>query len=136
MTDVVPMLSYEDCGAAADWLVRAFGFAEVERFDDGAVVTHVTLRVGDGLVYLGNPGRAYVNPLRLRRESELAARMYDVPYIVDGVCVAVDDLDRHLERARAAGAVILSEPEDSPHGRHYRAEDVEGHRWMFEGKRS
>jgi len=23
------------------------------------------------------------------------------------------------------------QPEDSPHGRLYRAEDVEGHRWMF-----
>jgi uncharacterized glyoxalase superfamily protein PhnB len=30
---IVPMLSYEDVGAAADWLVRAFGFEEVERFD-------------------------------------------------------------------------------------------------------
>ena len=31
MADVVPFLGYEDCGAAADWLVRAFGFEEVER---------------------------------------------------------------------------------------------------------
>jgi uncharacterized glyoxalase superfamily protein PhnB len=45
----------------------------------------------------------------------------------------VDDLDAHFERAKAAGATILSEPEDVPEAgiRHYRAEDLEGHRWMF-----
>jgi len=44
-------------------------------------------------------------------------------------------VDAHAERARAAGAVILSEPEDSGVGRLYRAEDVEGHRWMFMQRR-
>ena len=136
MPDVVPMLSYEDCAEAAEWLVRAFGFEEVERFeDDDGTVTHVTLRVGDGLVYLGHPGATYASPNRLRRESELAARMYEVPYVVDGVWVGVDDLDAHLQRARAAGARILSEPEGTPQGRQYRAEDLEGHRWMFAGRR-
>jgi len=43
----------------------------------------------------------------------------------------VDDTDAHYHRARAAGATILSEPEDQPFGRIYRAEDLEGHRWMF-----
>ena len=27
--------------------------------------------------------------------------------------------------------MVLTEPEDTGHGRQYRAEDVEGHRWMF-----
>jgi hypothetical protein len=27
--------------------------------------------------------------------------------------------------------VILSEPEEGPPGRRYRAEDLEGHRWYF-----
>ena len=32
----------------------------------------------------------------------------------------------------AAGARVLSEPEDSDHGdRIYRVEDLDGHRWMF-----
>jgi uncharacterized glyoxalase superfamily protein PhnB len=128
---VVPMLSYEDCAAAADWLVRAFGFEEVERFGEDEV-SHVTLRLDKGgVVFLGKPGDSYVNPLRLREECEAAARMYDVPYVVDGVWVEVDDLDAHLERARAAGVRVLSD-EESPRGRLYRAEDLEGHRWMFE----
>jgi uncharacterized glyoxalase superfamily protein PhnB len=29
------------------------------------------------------------------------------------------------------GELILSEPEDGGPGRRYRAEDLEGHRWMF-----
>jgi PhnB protein len=128
---VVPMLSYEDCAAAADWLVRAFGFEEVERFGEDEV-SHVTLRLDKGgVVFLGKPGDSYVNPLRLREQCEAAARMYDVPYVVDGVWVQVDDLDAHLERARAAGVRVLSD-EENPRGRLYRAEDLEGHRWMFE----
>ena len=96
MSDVAPFLGYEDCGAAADWLVGALGFEE-----DG-VVTHVTLRCGDGLVFLGHPG-GYVNPLHLREQNEAVARMYDVPWIVDGVWIAVDDLDARTEQARTAG---------------------------------
>jgi uncharacterized glyoxalase superfamily protein PhnB len=130
MADVVPFLGYEDCGAAADWLVRAFGFEEVERFEEDGDVTHVTLRCGDGLVFLGHPA-GYVNPLHLREQSDVAARMYDVPWIVDGVWVSVDGLDARAERARAAGALILTEPEETPHGRQFRVEDLEGHRWML-----
>jgi uncharacterized glyoxalase superfamily protein PhnB len=128
---VVPMVSYEDCAAAADWLVKAFGFEEVERYGEDEV-THVTLRLDrGGLVYVGKPGDAYINPKRLCEQSEAAARMYDVPWVVDGVWVEVDDLDAHLERARAAGVRVLSGPDDGEFGRLYRAEDPEGHRWMF-----
>ena len=41
-------------------------------------------------------------------------------------------IDAHCERARAAGAVILQEPEDQFYGeRTYRALDPEGHMWTF-----
>ena len=35
------------------------------------------------------------------------------------------------EQARAPGAAILSEVESGGPGKRYRAEDLEGHRWMF-----
>jgi uncharacterized glyoxalase superfamily protein PhnB len=130
MTDVVPFIGYEDVGAAADWLVRAFGFEEVERIEENGEIGHVTLRVGDGLVYLGHPD-GYVNPLHLREQCDAVARMYDVPWIVDGAWVAASDFDALLEWARAAGTRVLTEPEDTPHGRRVRLEDPEGHRWMF-----
>jgi uncharacterized glyoxalase superfamily protein PhnB len=128
---VVPMPSYENCAEAADWLKRAFGFEEVERFDEDGEVTHVTLRIGNGYVYIGKPGDAYVDPVRLRQESETVARMYDVPWVINGVCVEVDDLRAHYERAREAGARMLSEIEPGPGGDLYRVEDPFGHRWMF-----
>ena len=128
---IAPMLSYEDVGAAADWLVRAFGFEESERIEHEGEVVHVTLRLGTGVVMLGKPGESYVNPKRMREQSEAASRMYDVPWVVDGVWAAVDDLDSHYERAREAGATLLSAIEDGPFERRYRAEDPEGHRWMF-----
>ena len=131
MPDVVPFLGYEDPGAAADWLGRAFGFEEAERIEEDGEVGHVTLRCGDGLVFLGSPA-GYVNPLHLREQSEAVAGMYDVPWIVDGVWVAVDDLEARTEQARAAGAHIITEPEETPHGRQCRIEDPEGHRWMLQ----
>lgn len=128
---IAPMLSSEDVGATADWLVRAFGFEEAERFEDGGEVVHVTLRLGSGVVMLGKPGSSYVNPKRLREQCEAAAEMYAVPWVIDGVWVQVDDIDAHFARALSAGARMLSEVEDGPDGRLYRVEDPEGHRWMF-----
>ncbi len=133
MPTVAPMLSYEDAGAASAWLARAFGFRERFRYTepDGRV-SHVELAMDDGVVMLATPTPDYESPKRHRERCEAAARWSRSPYVIDGVLVYVDDADAHCERARAAGATILSEPEDQPHGdRHYRAEDHEGHRWMF-----
>ena len=129
----VPLLSYEDVGAAIDWLSSAFGFRESgERYtDDEGRVTHAELSFGDGEVMLGFASPHYRSPRRHAAECEHAARWLDNPYVVDGVLVHVDELDAHLERARAAGADILRGPDDQPFGRLYAAADVEGHRWMF-----
>jgi uncharacterized glyoxalase superfamily protein PhnB len=49
-----------------------------------------------------------------------------------GLFVYVDNVDAHYERARAAGALIDSQPVDQPYGqREYGARDLEGHRWWF-----
>ena len=131
---VIPMLAYENGAAAIDWLVEAFGFEERERWaDDDGMIVHAELRAAGGTVMLATPSPDYVSPRRMRDLSPDARKMYEVPYVVDGVLVEVDDLDAHFERAKAAGATILSEPEDVPEAgiRHYRVEDLEGHRWMF-----
>jgi uncharacterized glyoxalase superfamily protein PhnB len=80
---------------------------------------------------LGEPMTPYQGPRHHRETCEAARRWQDTPYIVDGVLVRVADVDRQLEAARAAGGTILSEPEDTPHGRQARLEDPEGHRWML-----
>ncbi len=49
LTQVVPMLSYEEVGAAMDWLVRAFGFREQTRLTDAAgTVNHGELALVTG----------------------------------------------------------------------------------------
>src|SRR6476620_11241293 len=128
------MLSYEDGAAAIDWLVQAFGFEERERWaDDDGTIVHAELDAGGSTIMLATPTPDYLSPKRIRELSAEARKMYEVPYVIDGVLVEVDDVDAHFAHARDAGATILSEPEDVPEAgvRHYRVEDPEGHRWMF-----
>ena len=131
---VIPMLAYEDGAAAIDWLVEAFGFEERERHaDDDGTIVHAELVAGGSTIMLATPTPDYVSPKRMRDLSMEARKMAEVPYVIDGLLVEVEDVDAHFAHAKEAGATILSEPEDVPSFgvRHYRAEDPEGHRWMF-----
>jgi PhnB protein len=118
---VTPYLLYEDVDAALAWLRDVFGFRERLRFaaDDGTV-SHAEMTIGeDGLLMLGHPGPDYRDPRRVGGGTAL-------------VHVLVDDVDAHAERARAAGARLLREPEDQDYGhRRYDVEDLAGHTWSF-----
>jgi uncharacterized glyoxalase superfamily protein PhnB len=121
MGEITPYLLYEDAAAALDWLSGAFGFKETLRFTDSSGrVTHAEMDTGGtGHFMLGEPGSGYQSP---RRTGHVNSFLH----------VLVDDVDAHVDRARAAGATILAEPEDKEYGtRSYRAEDPEGHRWDF-----
>ena len=130
---VIPMISYEDAAAAIDWLVRAFGFRErtQQRMVEHGRVTHAELEHGAGLVMLASPTPAYQSPRHHRETCAAADKWLKIPWVIDGTLVYVDDIDAHRARAEEAGATMLSEIEDAPYGRLYRAEDLEGHRWMF-----
>jgi len=128
------MLAYEDASAAADWLCAAFGFTERgQRYvmDDGTV-GHAEIELDGNVLMLATPSRAYESPKTHRQSCEAAARWLDNPWVVDGVLVTVDDLDAHHAHALAAGANVIRPPEQGPDGRLYTAEDLEGHRWMFQ----
>ena len=131
---VTPMFSYEDVGRAADWIAEAFGFTETGRWsDDEGRVTHVNMELDGGLIMLGYPSADYQSPKHHGDVCEQAQKWSETPYIVDGVHVTVDDIEGHYARALAAGARLLSPLEGNPGvgQRQYRAEDIEGHRWMF-----
>jgi uncharacterized glyoxalase superfamily protein PhnB len=132
MADVVPFLTYEDGIAALKWLAEVFGFTETTRFtsSDGRL-SHGEMSIGDGIIMLASPSPHYEGPRRHRNNCESVALWSSLPWIIDGVLVYVDDVDEHYARVNAAGAVILSAPEDGPPARRYRVEDLEGHRWMF-----
>ena len=129
---VVPMIAYEDGPAAMDWLARAFGFRERARMlDANGRLTHGEMDTGGGLIMLATPSPHYESPRHHREACERARRWSAVPWVIDGALVYVDDLDAHHRRAIDGGAEMLSEIEDGAPGRRYRAEDLEGHRWMF-----
>ncbi len=132
MQDVVPMLDYEDGPAAMDWLAEAFGFHEVTRQIgmDGRL-SHGEMMAGNGRIMLATATPAYESPKHHREHCERARAWSAVPWVIDGVLVYVDNVDEHFVRAKQAGAAILGELEDGYPGRRYRAEDLEGHRWMF-----
>ena len=131
---IVPMIAYEDTAAAIDWLTGAFGFTEHGRryvMDDGTI-GHAELELDGEIVMLATPSPDYESPKRHRETCDAARRWLDNPWVVDGVLVLVDDLDAHHAAAIAAGANVIRPPEDGPAGRLYTAEDLEGHRWMFQ----
>ena len=130
--DVIPMVAYEDGPKAMDWLSSAFGFRERARMlDKSGRLSHGEMQAGDGVIMLATPTPDYQAPLHHREACEPARKWSTVPYVVDGLLVYVDDVDAHFARAKQKGATILSEVETNENGKLYRAEDVEGHRWMF-----
>src|SRR4029077_594938 len=130
--DVIPMIAYEDGPRAMDWLSTAFGFRERARMTgaDGRL-SHGEMEAGSGRIMLATQTEDDHGPKSHRDSCEQARKWSSVPYIIDGVLVYVKDVSAHYQRARTAGATILSELEDSSDGKRYRAEDLEGHRWMF-----
>ncbi len=132
MQTVVPMLAYRDGPAALDWLASAFGFVERARhLDEHGRLAHGEMEASGGLIMLATPSPDYEGPTLHRAGCASADKWLSVPWVVDGVLVHVDDVAAHCERARRAGARILSEVEHGPPGTRYRVEDLEGHRWMF-----
>jgi uncharacterized glyoxalase superfamily protein PhnB len=115
MPTFYPTLTYRDARAAIDFLTEAFGF-EPQAVHEGGPdrpIAHAELRLGDGLVMLGSDGGQYETGRTV-------------------VYVAIDDVDAHCARARAAGAELVREPFDTDYGsRDYAAKDPEGNVWTF-----
>lgn len=132
---VIPMIAYEDGPAAIEWLAKAFGFRErpeMRYTNEDGTLGHAEMETGrGGLIMLATPTPDYESPRRHRQHCAEAAKWSEVPYIVDGYLVHVDDVEAHYSRAKGAGARILREPEKTENGHLYNVEDLEGHRWMF-----
>jgi len=129
---IIPMLSYENGAAMMDWLCNVFGFTEKTKWlDDDGRLTHGEIVMGENMIMLATPSHDYVSPATVRKVCTSTAKMYSTPYIINGVLVYVDDIQNHFCHAKANGAIILSSIETGGPGAHYRAEDLEGQRWMF-----
>lgn len=119
---ITPYLYYEDVAGALAWLSRVFGFTEREvetmKNPEGKIV-HSAMVIGDSAVMLGCPGKDYKSPKHLGQATQ-------------NLYVHVPDVEQHFKNAKAEGATILSEIEDTFYGdRRYGVEDLEGHHWYF-----
>jgi uncharacterized glyoxalase superfamily protein PhnB len=76
-------------------------------------------------------GARLQSPIHHAEVCEHARKWLQLPFVIGGILVYVEDVDAHAERARAAHAEILRGPVDEFYGRIYAAADLEGHRWMF-----
>jgi uncharacterized glyoxalase superfamily protein PhnB len=135
-SQIIPMLTYEDGVAAMEWLCRVFGFEEKTKWlDEKGKLTHGEIAMGEGMIMLANGSVDYQSPLHHRQTCAQTAKWYSVPYVINGVLVFVDDVQVHFENSKKLGAGILSNLEFGEPGSRYRAEDLEGQRWMFMQKR-
>jgi uncharacterized glyoxalase superfamily protein PhnB len=118
---IMPYLYYEDVGRALRFLAKAFGLRKYGvqmRGSDGRI-NHAAMKLGSAVIMMGRPASGYRNPKRLGQATQ-------------SLYVNVRGVDKHLQRARKAGAVILEEPTDTEYGhRRYGATDPEGHEWYF-----
>ena len=128
---VVPMLAYADGAAAMDWLADVFGFRERLRMMEGNRLSQGEMETDFGRVLLASGPDSYEGPRRHSEHCDSARNWLSVPWVVDGVLVYVEDLEAHYDRARRRGAQVVTAPESDWPGLRYRAEDLEGHRWMF-----
>ena len=127
---------YDDPAAAINWLCSTFGFEVRLKIEgEGGKIEHSELVFGEGLIMVGGAKR-----MDAGREGWQQHQVS--PRSIDGgntqsMCIFVDDVDAHCERARAAGAKIYSEPKTDDYGddywsdRTYGVRDLEGHQWWF-----
>ncbi len=118
---ITPYLLYQDVGAALKFLARAFGFQKygTQMLGPDGKINHAAMKLGDDVIMMGCPGSSYRNPKRLGQATQ-------------SLYINVEDVDKHFDRAKKAGATILQVPADTEYGhRRYGAEDPEGHQWYF-----
>jgi uncharacterized glyoxalase superfamily protein PhnB len=112
-----PALRYRDAPAAIAFLKEALGFEAVRVYpNDDGTIAHAELAYGPSILMLGSD-----------RDDQYGRRAGQ-----GWIYLAVEDADAHCERARAAGAEIVTDPYDTDYGsRDYAARDPEGNVWNF-----
>src|SRR2546422_9977839 len=118
--NIFPALRYQNGPAALEWLAQAFGF-EKQMVVPGpeGTIAHAQMKLGPGVIMLGS-GKHGPGP--------------DNPWdsVKQGVYVYVGDGDAPYAPAKAAGAEIVMELEDTDYGsRRYSVRALEGHLWSF-----
>jgi uncharacterized glyoxalase superfamily protein PhnB len=123
---LIPILRYRDVPAAVTWLCRAFGM-QVHRIvtDSAGAARYAELTVGSGMLM--------VAPIEDTVFGKLLVQPDEIGGVETQICyLRVANARAHHARAKAAGAVVIIDPEhESNNGRGYSCRDPEGHVWNF-----
>jgi len=121
---------YDEAAKAIDWLSRAFAFeVQLKVEGDDGHIQHSELRFGEAMVMVADAALG-------RRAWGKSPRSLN-GCSTQSVFIYVDDVEAHHQRARGAGAQIVTEPKTTDYGddywsdRSYEAVDPEGHHWWF-----
>lgn len=118
-------VSYQDPKAAFRWLEKAFGFEPLfVLLDADGNLAHSEMGFGNSTLMVGSEWTDdHKSPKSIGGKNTQSVHIQ---------LAAGEDIDAHCEKARAAGADILAEPDTQFYGdRTYRAKDPEGHIWTF-----
>lgn len=121
--NIFPAIRYADADAGMAFLERAFGATQkaVHRGEDG-VIHHAELAIGAGLIMLGQQ----------REDGKLGGEPPRALASTMSLYITVPDPDAHHATARAAGATVVRELQDTDYGsREYSVRDPEGNLWSF-----
>ena len=125
-TPVIPTVRYRDVPAAIEWLCRAFGM-KVHRVETDARgrPCYAELTLGTGMLM--------VAPIEDTVFGRLLVQPDEIGGVETQVCyLCVSNVRAHHARAKAAGAVIVIDPDhEANKGRGYSCRDPEGHVWNF-----
>ena len=115
-----PCLNYRDAPAAIAFLTTAFGLVVESIHRTGDHVEHAELAFPEGGAIMLGSAASDGSPFERLSTG------------TNGVYVVTDDPDVLYERATSAGAHIIRELRDDPHGsRGFVAADSEGNLWSF-----
>ena len=122
---IIPTLRYADAKAAIAFLCGAFGFKKHRVIEgEGGTIEHAQLTLAGGMIMLGS-ARSSDNDALVAPPSQTGT-LTQCPYVV------IEEIDGHCAKAKAAGATIVTEFADQPHGDQlYAAKDPEGQLWCF-----
>lgn len=117
------MISYREGAQAMDWLAAAFGFRERTRWlDDDGVLTHGEMTTRLTTWARCSTAHTAPKPQPGRRSPGWSTELWST-WMTSS---------RTSSGPRLPGPTLLSTVEEGPEDtRLYRAEDIEGHRWMF-----
>jgi uncharacterized glyoxalase superfamily protein PhnB len=107
---------YHDVAAAIRWLSTTFGFVEHYRYGESS---GAQMHFGNAwiMVRKARPGESTPSQLGCWTQS---------------LTIFVEDVEAHYNKAKAAGAKIVEELNETPYGEfQYGVEDLDGHHWLF-----